>query len=53
MSEILNLKLMADLVVLSSCRSGLGNIDEAEGIIGMQKSFYEAGAKALSFLSGM
>ncbi|MFZ1282455.1 MAG: CHAT domain-containing protein, partial [Ignavibacteriaceae bacterium] len=47
MSEILNLKLTADLVVLSSCRSGLGNIDEAEGIIGMQKSFYEAGAKSI------
>lgn len=47
MSEILNLKLAADLVVLSSCRSGLGNIDEAEGIIGMQKSFYEAGAKSI------
>ena len=45
--EILQLKLNTDLVVLSSCRSGLGEIDEAEGVIGMQKSFFEAGAKSV------
>ena len=45
--EILQLKLNSDLVVLSSCRSGLGAVDEAEGIIGMQKSFFEAGAKSI------
>ena len=45
--EILQLKLNSDLVVLSSCRSGLGLIDEAEGVIGMQKSFFEAGAKSV------
>ncbi|MFZ1518377.1 MAG: CHAT domain-containing protein [Ignavibacteriaceae bacterium] len=45
--EILQLKLNSDLVVLSSCRSGLGVIDEAEGVIGMQKSFFEAGAKSV------
>jgi len=33
--------------VLSSCRSGLGKIDEAEGIIGMQKAFFEAGSKSV------
>ncbi|MFO7525817.1 MAG: CHAT domain-containing protein, partial [Ignavibacteriaceae bacterium] len=46
-SEILQLELQSDLVVLSSCKSGLGKIDEAEGIIGMQKSFFEAGAKSI------
>ncbi len=33
--------------MLSSCRSGLGRIDEAEGIIGMQKAFFEAGASSV------
>lgn len=45
--EILQLKLHSDLVVLSSCKSGIGEIDESEGIIGMQKSFFEAGAKSV------
>jgi len=45
--EILQLKLNSDLVVLSSCRSGLGEIDNAEGVLGMQKSFFEAGAKSV------
>jgi len=35
------------LVVLSSCRSGLGKVDVAEGIIGMQKAFFEAGSKSV------
>jgi CHAT domain-containing protein/tetratricopeptide (TPR) repeat protein len=45
--EILQLNLNSDLVVLSSCRSGLGDIDEAEGILGMQKAFFEAGASSI------
>ncbi len=45
--EILQLKLNSDLVVLSSCRSGLGEVDNAEGIIGMQKAFFEAGSKSV------
>jgi len=45
--EILQLNLKSDLIVLSSCRSGLGKIDEAEGIIGMQKAFFEAGASSI------
>lgn len=45
--EIHKLKLNSDLVVLSSCRSGIGTIDKAEGILGMQKSFFEAGAKSV------
>lgn len=45
--EIVKLKLNSELVVLSSCRSGLGEVDKAEGILGMQKAFYEAGAKSL------
>jgi CHAT domain-containing protein/tetratricopeptide (TPR) repeat protein len=45
--EILDLNLNCDLVVLSSCRSGLGKIDEAEGILGMQKAFFDAGAGSI------
>lgn len=47
LNEILELQLNSDLVVLSSCKSGLGIIDRAEGILGMQKSFFEAGAKSI------
>ena len=45
--EIVQLKLRSDLVVLSSCNSGLGVIDESEGILGMTKAFFEAGAKSV------
>ncbi len=45
--EIHQLKLNSDLVVLSSCRSGTGAVDKAEGILGMQKSFFEAGARSV------
>ncbi|MBK8946362.1 MAG: CHAT domain-containing protein [Ignavibacteriae bacterium] len=45
--EIINTNLNSDLVVLSSCKSGLGVIDKQEGILGMQKSFFDAGAKSV------
>ena len=47
LGEIVQLNLNAELVVLSSCRSGLGKIDASEGIIGMQKAFFEAGSKSV------
>jgi CHAT domain-containing protein/lipopolysaccharide biosynthesis regulator YciM len=47
LGEIIQLNLNSELVVLSSCRSGLGRIDEAEGIIGMQKAFFDAGSKSV------
>lgn len=46
-SEIIQLKLNSDLVVLSSCNSGLGRVDESEGIIGMTKAFFDAGSKSV------
>lgn len=47
LGEIVQLNLNSDLVVLSSCRSGLGRVDAAEGIIGMQKAFIDAGSKSV------
>ncbi len=47
LGEIVQMKLHSDLVVLSSCNSGLGVIDESEGILGMTKAFFEAGAKSV------
>ncbi len=47
LGEIMNLQLNCDLVVLSSCNSGKGIIDKAEGILGMTKAFLGAGAKSV------
>lgn len=47
LGEIVQLKLNSDLVVLSSCNSGLGELSESEGVLGMTKAFYEAGAKSV------
>ena len=47
LGEIVQLNLSSDLVVLSSCRSGLGKIDASEGILGMQKAFFDAGANSI------
>ena len=47
LGEIVQLDLNSEMVVLSSCRSGLGRVDAAEGIIGMQKAFFEAGSKSV------
>lgn len=47
LSDIYNLKLSADLVVLSSCDSALGKDLESEGIIGLPRGFLYAGARAV------
>ncbi len=42
--EIYNLKLPADLVVLSGCRTGLGKEIEGEGLMSLTRGFMYAGA---------
>lgn len=43
--EIYNLKLAADVVVLSACTTGLGKESQGEGMIGLTRGFMYAGAR--------
>ena len=47
MPDIYNMKLSADLVVLSACQTALGREMRGEGLIGLTRGFMYAGAKAV------
>ncbi len=45
LDELYAYHINANLVVLSACETGIGNIEKSEGAISMARGFYYAGAK--------
>jgi len=45
--EIANLHLAAELVVLSACQTGRGYMEKGEGILGLTRTFFYAGARSV------
>lgn len=45
--DLYNLRLNADLVVLSACETGIGELQRGEGIISLARGFSYAGARSI------
>lgn len=45
--EIIDMRLNADLAVLSACETGNGRLSPGEGVIGMSWAFFVAGARSV------
>jgi len=48
-SDVMNLDLHADLVVLSSCESGVGKLQQGEGMMALHRAFLYAGASNIVY----
>lgn len=48
MSEVFNLQLPADLVVLSACQTALGKEIKGEGLVGLTRAFMYAGTERVT-----
>lgn len=46
-NEICNLRMNADLVVLSACQTGNGALEKGEGLVGLTRSFLYSGADSV------
>jgi CHAT domain-containing protein len=47
--EIYNLQVMADLIVLSSCETGIGKLLSNEGFLSLSRAFYYVGVQSILF----
>jgi len=47
--EIYPMSINAELVTMSACESGLGKLEEGEGVIGLVRAFLSAGAGNVLF----
>jgi CHAT domain-containing protein len=46
-NDLYDIKIKANLAVLSSCQSGVGEVEHGEGIVNFTRSFIGAGAKSV------
>lgn len=45
--EVYNLRMDADLVVLSACQTGRGRLEKGEGLLGLPRMFFYAGSRSV------